>query len=117
MDYLKTSPQFEGLPLDMNPRLTAILAIKVRQHREVHGHEHKTNSQVGRPFDQNGKGVFGPNRQVSLTYGADLFEIIKNEKSGKDSSVSPTVSSLRGVFKHGEVAEKDYKRDLEEKYL
>ncbi|MBW2352983.1 MAG: antitoxin [Deltaproteobacteria bacterium] len=48
---------------------------------------------------------------------ADLFEIIKNEKSGKDSSVSPTVSSLRGVFKHGEVAEKDYKRYLEEKYL
>jgi len=48
---------------------------------------------------------------------ADLFEIIKNEKSGKDSSVSPTVSSLRGVLKHGEVAEKDYERYLEEKYL
>ncbi len=48
---------------------------------------------------------------------ADLFEIIKNEKLKKDTGLSPTVSSLRGVLKGKKITERDYKKYLEEKYL
>ncbi len=48
---------------------------------------------------------------------ADLFEFIKNEKSGKEPELSPTVRSLRGVLKGKNVDETDYRRHLEEKYL
>ena len=48
---------------------------------------------------------------------ADLFEIIKNEKSKKDTASTPMVSSLRGVLKGHKIGEHDYKKFLEEKYL
>lgn len=48
---------------------------------------------------------------------ADLFEIIKNEKLKKESSLTPTVRSLRGVLKGNKTEENDYKKYLEEKYL
>ena len=48
---------------------------------------------------------------------ADYFEIIKNEKLKKETVLSPTISSLRGVLKGKNVNEKDYKKHLEDKYL
>jgi hypothetical protein len=48
---------------------------------------------------------------------ADLFEIIKNEKLQKETSLPPTVRSLRGVLKGVQIDQKDYKQHLEEKYL
>ncbi len=48
---------------------------------------------------------------------ADLFEIIKNEKLKKESSLTPTVRSLRGVLSGNKIDETDYKKYLEEKYL
>jgi len=48
---------------------------------------------------------------------ADLFVIIKNEKLTKNSSVSPTVQSLKGILRNSEVAEQEYRNHLEEKYL
>ncbi len=52
---------------------------------------------------------------------ANLFEIIENEKLRKlkreEKQLSPTVKSLRGILKGKIIAEKDYKKHLEEKYL
>lgn len=48
---------------------------------------------------------------------SDLFVIIKNEKLKNSCSITPTVQSLKGVLKHSEFSEKDYKNYLEEKYL
>lgn len=48
---------------------------------------------------------------------ADLFEIIKNEKLKRDDDLSPTVKSLKGALKGGKLAEEDYKKYLEEKFL
>ncbi len=48
---------------------------------------------------------------------SDFFVIIKNEKLKKSCSIAPTVQSLKGVLKHSEFSEKDYKNYLEEKYL
>jgi len=47
---------------------------------------------------------------------ADLFEIIKNEKSDKKYSLPPAVQSLKGVLKGKSVEEGDYKKYLEDKY-
>jgi len=47
---------------------------------------------------------------------ADLFEIIKNEKTKKNYSITPAVLSLKGALKGNSVDEKDYKDYLEEKY-
>jgi hypothetical protein len=47
---------------------------------------------------------------------ADLFEIIKNEKTKKNYSITPAVLSLKGALKGKSVNEKDYKNYLEEKY-
>ncbi len=48
---------------------------------------------------------------------ADLFEIIKNEKMGREDSLTPTVRSLKGILKGKELDEKDYRKYLAEKYL
>ena len=48
---------------------------------------------------------------------SDFFVIIKNEKLKKSDSNTPTVQSLKGVFKNSKFSEKDYKDYLEEKYL
>jgi len=48
---------------------------------------------------------------------SDFFVIIKNEKLNKSCSITPTVKSLKGVLKHFEFSEKDYKNHIEEKYL
>jgi hypothetical protein len=48
---------------------------------------------------------------------ADLFEIIKNEKLKREETLTPTVRSLRGVFKGRKIDEHDYKKYLEEKFL
>jgi hypothetical protein len=48
---------------------------------------------------------------------SDLFEIIKNEKLRKEHTLTPTVRELKGSLKGTKVAEKDYKKYLEEKYL
>jgi hypothetical protein len=48
---------------------------------------------------------------------ADLFVIIKNEKLKKNSSISPTVQSLKGILKNSEAAEQEYQDHLEEKHL
>lgn len=48
---------------------------------------------------------------------SDLFVIIKNEKLEKNSSITPTVESLKGVMKESKFSEDDYKRHLEDKYL
>ena len=48
---------------------------------------------------------------------SDFFVIIKNEKLKKNCSITPTVQSLKGVLKHSEISEKDYKNYLEEQYL
>ncbi len=48
---------------------------------------------------------------------ADLFTIIKNEKTKKKYKLTPTVKSLKGVMRGEKVSEKDYKKYLERKYL
>lgn len=48
---------------------------------------------------------------------ADLFEIIKNEKLGREDALTPTVRSLKGILKGTPLDEKDYRKYLEEKYL
>lgn len=48
---------------------------------------------------------------------ADLFEIIKNEKLKKGESLTPTVRSLKGVFKGRQIDEQDYKKYLTENFL
>ena len=48
---------------------------------------------------------------------SDFFMIIKNEKLEKNSSIPPTVKSLKGILKNSKFAEDDYKKYLEEKYL
>ena len=48
---------------------------------------------------------------------ADLFEIIKNEKTNREEKISPTVQSLKGALKEGKIDEDDYKKYLEEKFL
>lgn len=48
---------------------------------------------------------------------SDLFEIIKNDRIGKEEPLTPTVKSLKGILKGMRLDEKDYKKYLEEKYL
>ena len=48
---------------------------------------------------------------------ADLFEIIRNEKSLKEEALTPTVRSLKGILKGKQLDENVYKKYLEEKYL
>ncbi len=48
---------------------------------------------------------------------SDFFVIIKNEKLQKSSSITPTALSLKGILKHSNFTENDYKNHLEEKYL
>ena len=48
---------------------------------------------------------------------ADLFEIIKNEKTNSEEKISPTVQSLKGALKEGKIDKDDYKKYLEEKFL
>lgn len=48
---------------------------------------------------------------------ADLFEIIKNEKTKREDPLTPTVKSLKGILKGKQLDEKDYKKYLEEKHL
>ncbi len=48
---------------------------------------------------------------------ADLFEMIKNEKSKNEIMLTPAVRSLKGALKGGSGDEKEYHRYLEEKYL
>lgn len=48
---------------------------------------------------------------------ADLFEIIKNEKTKREDTLTPTVKSLKGILKGKQLDEKDYNKYLEEKYL
>ncbi len=48
---------------------------------------------------------------------SDFFVIIKNEKLNKNSSVTPTVESLKGIIKDSKFSDNDYKSYLEDKYL
>ncbi len=48
---------------------------------------------------------------------ADLFTILKNEKSKKQYKLTPTVQSLKGIMRGQEISENDYKKHLENKYL
>lgn len=48
---------------------------------------------------------------------ADLFTIIKNEKTKKQHKLTPTVQSLRGIMRSKKVSGNDYKKHLENKYL
>lgn len=48
---------------------------------------------------------------------SDFFVIIKNEKLNNSYSITPIVQSLKGVLKHSEFSETDYKNYIEEKYL
>jgi len=51
---------------------------------------------------------------------ADLFQIIGNEKlgtNGEDSSLTPTVRSLKGILKGKAISEANYKSYIEKKYL
>ena len=48
---------------------------------------------------------------------SDFFVIIKNEKLNKNSSVTPTVQSLKGIIKDSKFSDNDYKSYLEDKYL
>ncbi len=47
---------------------------------------------------------------------ADLFEIIKNEKIKREENLTPTVRSLKGIFKGKQLDKKDYRKYLEEKH-
>ena len=48
---------------------------------------------------------------------SDFFAVIQNEKFKKNSPITPTVQSLKGILKDTGCSENDYKRHLEEKYL
>jgi hypothetical protein len=49
---------------------------------------------------------------------SDLFEIIKNENFKKrEYPLTPTVKTLKGALKGKPVAEQEYQKYLEEKYL
>lgn len=48
---------------------------------------------------------------------SDFFVIIQNEKLNNSYSITPIVQSLKGVLKHSEFSETDYKNYIEEKYL
>jgi len=48
---------------------------------------------------------------------SDLFEMINIEKIEKEEKISPTVQSLKGVLKDKDIAEGDYEKYLEEKFL
>ena len=48
---------------------------------------------------------------------ADLFTIIKNEKSEKRHKLTPTVLSLKGIIRGEKVSEETYRKHLENKYL
>ena len=48
---------------------------------------------------------------------ADLFEMIRNEKQGREFSLPPVVKSLKGALKGRPVEENEYRKHLEEKYL
>ncbi|TNF93658.1 MAG: antitoxin [Gammaproteobacteria bacterium] len=47
---------------------------------------------------------------------SDLFEIIRNEKLGKEPEITPVTASLKGALKGKNISEEDYKKHLEEKY-
>ena len=48
---------------------------------------------------------------------ADFFRTIQNENREKEQILPPTVRSLKGALKKGDIGEDDYKKYLEEKYL
>jgi hypothetical protein len=48
---------------------------------------------------------------------ADYFEILANEKLHKETPLSPTVRSLKGILKGSGLNENDYKKYIEKKYL
>ncbi|SMP46385.1 DUF6364 family protein [Desulfonatronum lacustre] len=48
---------------------------------------------------------------------ADLFEMIRNEKQGRELPLPPVVKSLKGALKGRPVEENEYRKHLEEKYL
>ena len=48
---------------------------------------------------------------------ADFFASIEDETRHKDEQTSPTVQSLRGVFKGSNLTEEDYRAHLTDKYL
>ncbi|PTN38112.1 DUF6364 family protein [Desulfonatronum sp. SC1] len=48
---------------------------------------------------------------------ADLFEMIRNEKQGREFPLPPVVKSLKGALKGSPVEESEYRKHLEEKYL
>lgn len=48
---------------------------------------------------------------------ADYFEILANEKLNKETPLSPTVRSLKGILKGSGLNENDYKKYIEKKYL
>lgn len=48
---------------------------------------------------------------------ADLFTIIKNEKSENQHKITPTVQSLKGIIRGGKFSEETYRKHLENKYL
>jgi len=48
---------------------------------------------------------------------ADLFTIIKNEKLKKQTKLTPTVQSLKGIMRGKKISEDNYKKHLENKYL
>ena len=47
----------------------------------------------------------------------DLFSVIAIKLGEKESSITPGISSLKGILKNRELSENDYKEHLEDKYL
>ncbi|NOX38071.1 MAG: antitoxin [Calditrichaeota bacterium] len=48
---------------------------------------------------------------------ADFFKIIQRDYTKDQSSLPPTVSSLKGILKNKTITEDDYKEYIEKKYL